>query len=51
MANEQNRHDGSGRDLRGRVVPRESDEELLADYADRMERGEVGQNARTLGGA
>lgn len=49
MAREQNRH-GDRDDLRGRVVPRESDEALLADYADRMERGEVGENAMSLGG-
>jgi hypothetical protein len=40
--------DGTGSDLRGRVVPRESDEDLLADYADRMDRGEAGQTTMTL---
>jgi hypothetical protein len=45
MARETNRNDGAAL---GRTVPRESDERLLDDYADRMERGEVGQS--TLGG-
>jgi hypothetical protein len=46
LARENDRHDGAAL---GRAVPRESDEELLADYAGRMDRGEVGQNA--VGGA
>jgi hypothetical protein len=39
-----------GRDLRGRAVPRQSDEALLSDYADRMDRGEVGQNTLSMNG-
>lgn len=39
LARETNQNDGAAP---GRTVPRESDNELLADYADRMERGEVG---------
>jgi hypothetical protein len=45
MARDTNRDDGA---VLGRTVPRESDEQLLDDYADRMERGDAGQS--TLGG-
>lgn len=49
MARETERNDGAAL---GRTVPRESDEELLADYAERMDRGEVGQSSlSTRGGA
>lgn len=47
MKREQNRN--GGKSPRGRTVPRESDEQLLSEYADRMENGEVG--AASLGGA
>lgn len=50
MIRESKRHeDGrtSGAAL-GRAVPRESDDELLDDYADRMANGEVG--GTSLGG-
>lgn len=33
----------------GRTVPRKSDNELLEDYADRMERGEAGTTSLSLG--
>ena len=45
MSRETNRNGGAAL---GRTVPRESDEALLDDYADRMSRGEAGQSS--LGG-
>jgi hypothetical protein len=45
IAQDTERNDGAAL---GRTVPREGDEELLNDYADRLDRGEAGGGS--LGG-
>lgn len=50
MIREAKQNGDDGRAALGRTVPRRSDEELLDDYAGRLDRGEAGGSTFRAGG-